>query len=234
MLNVITKKNVAVKSINTSEYDGCLNPAQLAYLRSFSSTIFIKKDDYVFQAGAPARHVFILLSGRIKLSRLSPQGRQIIQWFCLKNEFFGLSDILQSEYHALNAQASSDCAVVMIPASEFSKILVTSPDISLLIIEHLSRKLSTAGDLLLCFSSDTAPQKVVKLLLRLARRIGLLFDNSIHIDMPLTHQELADMVGLCRQTMTTILNQFKQSGYIKIDGHHITITDIEWLLDSTC
>lgn len=40
------------------------------------------------------------------------------------------------------------------------------------------------------------------------------------------------MAGLCRQTMTTILNQFKQQGCIKIDGHHITITDIEWLLDS--
>ena len=231
MLNAIIQKYIAVKSINTRQYDGCLNPGQLAYLKTFASTIFIKKDDYVFQAGAPTKHVFILLSGRLKLSRLSPQGRQIIQWFCLKNEFFGLSDILQCEHHTLNAQASSDCAILMIPASEFTKLLVTSPDISLLIIEHLSNKLSIAGDLLLGFSSDTASQKVSKLLLRLARSIGLSLDNSILLDMPLTHQELADMAGLCRQTMTTILNQYKQQGYIKIDGHHIAITDIEWLLD---
>jgi len=231
MLNVITQKVIADKSIITRRYDGCLNSGQIAYLKTCASTLSIKKDDFVFQAGAPAKHVFILLSGRLKLSRLSPQGRQIIQWFCLKNEFFGLSDILQYEYHTLNAQASSDCAILMIPATVFSKLLVTSPDISLLIIEHLSNKLNIAGDLLLGFSSDTASQKVNKLLLRLARSIGLPSGNSVLLDMPLTHQELADMAGLCRQTMTTILNQFKQQGYIKIDGHHITITDIEWLLD---
>ena len=67
--------------------------------------------------------------------------------------------------------------------------------------------------------------------LRLAGRIGQPLDNSIFLDMPLTHQELADMVGLCRQTMTTILNQFKQLGFLKVYGHHITIANIEGLHD---
>ena len=65
--------------------------------------------------------------------------------------------------------------------------------------------------------------------MRLAGRIGQPLDNSIFLDIPLTHQELADMVGLCRQTMTTILNQFKKLGYIKVNGHQITITNIEGL-----
>jgi len=208
-----------------------LDSNHVSVVENISTRLTFTKDEHVFQAGMPVNSVYVLVSGRIKLYRLSNLGRQVIQWFSYPGELFGLTDLnfTQQTTRSLYAQACETTEVLQVPKQAFVQLLTKDPELSMLVIQHLSSRLNLAGDLLLCMTSDNATHKVIKLILRLYERYASHDLNHQIIDVNLTHQELADMVGLCRQTMTTILSQLRKAQFIDFCGQKIIVCNADAL-----
>ena len=113
--------------------------------------------------------------------------------------------------------------MLAIPLNQFNRFLAQSPEIALKIIEQLSVRLKIAGDTLLNITSDDAKTRLTKLLTRLSMRFGVDYKKGILIDVQLTHKEIADMIGTCRQTVTTALGELKENGDIEIIEHQFFI-----------
>ena len=141
----IIKKNTTLIS---------LDEKSLNEFKSYSTVHVFKKDEYVFQESTSKKYFYILVSGRVKLCRVSSAGREVIQWFCFPGEIFGISEIPETNQHATYAQCCESCEVYAIPLNRFQEFISHSPGFAMKVIEQLSERLKIVGDSLLNFTSE--------------------------------------------------------------------------------
>lgn len=206
-----------------------LTSSERENLKTIAHRHILKKGNYVFQASNLNDSIWILLEGRVKIIRLSHEGRELIQWFCMPGEIFGLSEGKQTPYRGLYAQTISQSSLISIARPEFDQFLLTHPHLALLIVKQIASRLRTLGDLLLNMSNDDAQSKFVKLLKRLCDCYGVNKGSGIYIDIHLTHQEMADMIGVCRQTVSSMLGELKRRGLLTTNRSGIHIQSIHTL-----
>lgn len=192
-------------------------------LQAIAHTNQYKKNTYIFRANELNNALYVLLEGRVKITRLSEHGRELIQWFCLPGEIFGLSEDNFSQQRGLYAQAITDSKLLCIQKADFEQFIQTHPRVSLLIIKQLASRLRTLGDTLLNITSDDAHARFIKLLKRLCEFYGKKNGSGVYVDIYLTHQQMADMIGVCRQTVSSMIGQLKRRGIIKTDRNGILI-----------
>jgi len=189
------------------------------------------KGAYIFHAGEADSHVYFLSQGRIKIYQLSPLGREIILWFCFSGEIFGLAEITHGGGRVVSAQACENSEVLCIPQDQFHAFLEARPKTALLVMQVLSCRLRVLGDMLVNLASDDVNTRLAKLILRLGARYGTRVGKEIHLSVHLTHQEMADMIGTTRQTITSVLGQLKRQGILSMDNRRILIESEELLCE---
>jgi len=220
-----------MKNIKTNAMLILLDNRHLDRFKSYSSVHAFNKNEYVFQASTPKKYFYILVSGRVKLSRVSSEGREVIQWFCFPGEIFGISEITETNQHATYAQCCESSEVYAIPLNQFQEFITHSPEFAMKVIEQLSERLKIVGDSLLNFTSDSVMTRLIKLLTRLNMYFGVEHKKGSLIDVKLTHKEISDMVGTCRQSITTALGELKSGGYIEIVDSLLYIPSVSKLED---
>jgi len=114
-----------------------LDKQSLNKFKAYSTSHTYFKNEFIFQAGSVKKNFYLLLSGRVKLYRLSLQGREVTQWFCFPGETFGLSELQSTNSQSVNAQCSEKSEVLAIPLNQFDNFINQSPDIALQIIKQL-------------------------------------------------------------------------------------------------
>jgi CRP/FNR family transcriptional regulator len=191
------------------------------------------KGDLVFHAGAPGHHVYFLKSGKVKIYQLSPLGREVILWFCFPGEIFGLAEVARGGGRVVNAQACEQSEALAVSQDQFKGFLATHPQTALLSLQVLSSRLRILGEMFVNLVADDVNTRIAKLILRLSARYGTRVEKEIFLNIPLTHQEIADMVGTSRQTVTSALSALKRQGVLSIDNHRIHIESEELLAEMT-
>jgi CRP/FNR family transcriptional regulator len=209
--------------ISPSNFLARLDAADRAALFAAATRATFPKGDYVFRAGDPGTRLYLIAEGRVKIHQLAPSGRDVILWFCLPGEIFGVAEVARGGGRVVNALACERCELLVLPQEIFRQYLAAHPAAALLAIETLSARLRLLGDVLVNLVADDAHTRIAKLLLRLASRHGVREGREVRLSIPLTHQEIADMVGTGRQTVTTVLNELKRVGALSIDSHRIRI-----------
>lgn len=210
-----------------------LNAVDYADLAALAKVQHHQKGEHVFQAGAPGHHVYFLRVGKVKIYQLSPLGREVILWFCFAGEIFGLAEVARGGGRVVNAQACDHSEVLAVSQEQFKSFLAAHPQATLLSMQVLSSRLRILGEMFVNLVSDDVNTRIAKLILRLSARYGTRVDKAIFLNIPLTHQEIADMVGTSRQTVTSILSTLKKQGVLSIDNHRIHIESEELLSEMT-
>lgn len=191
------------------------------------------KGDFVFHSGAPGSNVYFLRSGKVKIHQLSPLGREVILWFCFAGEIFGLAEVARGGGRVVNAQACEPSEVLAVAQEKFRDFLEGHPRVAMLSMRVLSSRLRVLGDMFVNLVSDDVNTRIAKLILRLSARYGTRVGKEVFLNIPLTHQEIADMVGTSRQTVTSALSALKRRGVLSIDSHRIHIESEELLNELT-
>lgn len=187
------------------------------------------KGELIFSAGETSHHVFLLLKGRVKIYQPSTVGKEAILWFCFAGELFGLAEAARGGGRVVSAQACDACEVLCIRQEQFTAFLETHPQTSLIIVQLLACRLRVLGDVVINLISDDVRTRIIKMALQLGARCGISSPRGLCLDIVLTHQEIADMIGTTRQTVTTTLGQLEREGLLSIDQHKIHITGSELL-----
>ncbi len=182
------------------------------------------KGEFVFQAGNEAKSVFLLAAGRIKIYQPSSVGKEAILWFCFDGELFGLAEAARGGSRAVSAQTCEASDVLCIAQDQFMAFLATHPKTAQIVVQLLACRLRVLSDVVINLISDDVRTRVLKVLLQLGARCGRRGRSGVEIGMALTHQEIADMIGSTRQTVTTTLGQLERDGLLRIDEHKIHLT----------
>jgi len=212
-----------------SDFLGSLDAADREALFALGTRRNFAKGEFVFRVGDPGAHVYFLESGRIKICQPADSRREVILWFCLGGEIFGLAEVARGGGRVVSAIACEKSQVLAVSQDAFKGVVVSRPRVALLSMQVLSARLRGLSDVLVNLVSDDADIRIAKLILRLGARYGRREEGVVRLDLPLTHQEIADMVGTTRQTVSSVLSRLKRQGVLSIEMHRIHIESEELL-----
>lgn len=217
-----------------SDFWGNLTPAVRTDLLLIGTRARFRKRDTVFRAGSEGNDVCVLMSGRVKVYALSPLGRSVTLWFCLPGEVFGLTEISRSSPRMVFAEACTDAEVLILPCDRLRARLVSDPATAMQVVDMLSSRLRQLSDAMLNLITDDVNTRVTKLLLRLNTRYGQpLQTGGSLLELPLTHQDMADMIGTTRQSVSTAIAHLRQQGLLITTDHRLYLTDPARLAETT-
>jgi len=186
------------------------------------------KDETICSLGRTNDEIFILITGRVKIFELTTDGKEVILWFCTAGELFGISDALTANEigtRRINARSCGYTELLSVNYQDFLQFVSEYPRVSLPLLQLLSFRLREISEVLSDVTSVDVASRVMKLLRRLGDRYGRRVDNGIFLELPVTHQEMADMIGASRQTVTTVLGDLKRRGLIQMEHRTIFIRE---------
>jgi CRP/FNR family cyclic AMP-dependent transcriptional regulator len=177
----------------------------------------------LFSEGDGARNVFVMCSGQVKISATSREGKTMILKIGGPGDVLGLSAVLANVPYEVTAEAIEPCAVKAIRKQEFVDFLAKHGIASMHAAQALSSEyLTVFQDAKRLALSGSAAGRLARLLLDWANGVSC-GKHEMRFTLALTHEEIANMAGTSRETVTRLLNQFRRSEFIAIKGTSLTI-----------
>ncbi len=195
---------------------------------------FVARKDYVFHAGDPATCVCLVESGRFKILHPIPGGREMLVFFRSSGDLLGLRGSLQlsgTGIRSYSAQACEDSEILCITTDVFRSYLLAHPQIALCVVGMLARRLDDTCGIFSNLAMAHVPSRVACLLLHMGGCYGEHDGHGVKLNTPLTQQEIADMVGAARQTVSSILATLKERGVISEFNKRLRIENAAELQD---
>ncbi len=206
-----------------------LKPDQLEQLESRCRSRAFAAHSPVYLPSESADSVFLLVSGLVKVCNLTSDGKQSIMAFIEPGELFGELAIFESEPRDEYVEAIEKSSIVMIPACAIQELMAANHDVSIALNKMIGRRRHRVERRLknLLFLSNR--DRLVHLLLDLAEQFGIRESDGIRLRIKLAHQEIANLMGSTRETVTILLGQLKSEGLVDIGRQRITLVHAEQL-----
>lgn len=193
---------------------------------------YLKKKELIYLPGDKNDRVYLLKEGRVKVSRISEDGREMTMIILEPGEIFGESALYSGEERrSTMAEALDDVMICTIYKNEFEAILQREPKLSMQITKAIGKRRREIESRLEDMVFRSVPSRLAHLLLRLAEKYGREKAEGLLIDVNLTHLEIANLIGSTRETTTTQLNNLKRDDLISVKHRQIYITDKDGLED---
>jgi CRP/FNR family transcriptional regulator/CRP/FNR family cyclic AMP-dependent transcriptional regulator len=189
-----------------------------------------KKNVTIFHVDDSGNALFILKRGLVKITIEDQSGREIILRMLYPTDFFGEMSLLDGEPRSATVATQEPTEALIIYREQFIELIETSPKILLNMTAALSRRLRRVNELIRSLAFYDVYGKVARVLLNLASEKGRATEQGTIIDLRLTQQELAELAGMSRETMTRTLRDFQQAGCVRIESGIITILNDDMLL----
>ena len=198
-------------------------------VRSFEAlkyaTVF-PKGAVLFVEGQSPRGVFMLCTGRVKLTTCSSDGKALITRIAEGGEVLGLGAAVSGKPYMVTAETLNPCQVNFIKREDFLRFLKENGTACLRVAEHLSNNYHNAFEQVRSLGlSHSASEKLAKLMLEWCTKAGKETDKGTSLKMTLTHEEIAQIIGASRETVTRLLGDFKGKQIINVKGSTLLIRD---------
>jgi CRP-like cAMP-binding protein len=197
---------------------------------SFSQATKIKKGDYLFQEGEEAKELYFIKSGKIQLSKLTPDGRELTFYISGKGELIGeITLFCAASRHMLHAKALEDSEAIIIEKEELEQQLAKDQELAIEYMkwmgERLQRNQTKFRDLVLHGKKGA----LYSTLIRMSNSFGIMREDGIELNLHLTNQELANFCGTSREVVNRMLSDLRKEGIISVNKGKITIHDLNYL-----
>lgn len=177
----------------------------------------------IFCEGDPSDFLYVLKSGVIKLISVSDKGSEAILRILKPGEIFG-ELLLSRARRPFTAMAAEDSVVAILSRESFEKLLSLVPGLSLNFIQVLSERLAEVEEGMAESSHTWSYHRLAKVLLRLSEDYGEEVPTGTMIRLRLTHEDLANLIGTTRETVTTQLNRMSRLGLLKHQARRFVVT----------
>jgi CRP/FNR family transcriptional regulator, cyclic AMP receptor protein len=179
--------------------------------------------EVIFHRDDPGQVLYMIKEGKVKICIISPDGQEVSLAVFGKGEYFGEFALLDGLPRSTDAVALEKVECYTLQRSDFHNTIQKNPKIAILILESLSKRLRNTNQMVEDLIFLDVYGRVAKKLLELAEAHGNKVDDGVRIDVRLTQQELAAMVGASRESVNKVLGYFTDKNFISTDKHRITI-----------
>jgi CRP/FNR family transcriptional regulator, cyclic AMP receptor protein len=204
-----------------------LDPADLRTLASRFHAVRYGRGEIIFRDGDPAERLFLIDTGRVKLSTSSPTGQEMLIGLVGRGQIFGELEIIDRGPRAMDARAMEDALLYAFPSDAFWTILENRPALARRLLELMARRLRRADQASQDLVFFDAPTRLARRLLQLAEEHGQAMgpdEESVRVAVRVTQEELAQMIGVTRESANRLVASFSERGWIDWnDGYPILL-----------
>ena len=219
MANTVRKE--VVDSLRTIPLFGRVSEGDLEELASHLIERRFPKNATVVEEGLPGDYMYVIREGRVKVTKASEDGREKIMNFLEAGAFFGDMALVGDEMRSASVKTLEESTLLALSRRDFIDLLRQSPDMALAVIEELANRLRETNEQARSLSFQGVEERTRNLFERIAQPeeggAGRLLTPT------LTHQQIADMVGTSRETVTRSIKQLKESGWLAQEGKRYVI-----------
>ncbi len=191
---------------------------QLAYLLKMAHEFRYDKNTVIITQGERSNSLYLVLEGRLKVYATDEEGRQTLLAFLNKGDFFGELSLLDDEPRSASVMTVTKSRLLCLTQESFYRFIETHPENLLPMLRILAQRLRALDRTILSLSTLDVYGRVARVLLNEAEQ-----HDQGHITPPLTHQEIAEMVGSSREMVSRILGDLRKGGYICVENKQIRI-----------
>ncbi len=208
----ILRAKSAFKHLTNEEY-------QKLYMEKACN--YYKRGDIIYYEGHRLRGVYCVYKGKLKLYKTGPEGKEQIIRFAKPGDLIAFRSILSGESACTTAQALEDVVLCHIPAKTFIEMAQENPNFSMHLIQISCKELGESNKFILDLAQRSVKQRLAQTLLLLLDTFGI--DSEGYIDVLLTREEIASIVGTATESVIRLLSELKKEGTIELKGKKIKI-----------
>lgn len=209
------------KTLKRSYFFSALKDIQLYKIAEKSKIISYKRGSIIFYQEDKADNFYLLAEGGIRIYKLSPKGKEQTLSYISEGEPFGEAAVFMNKNFPANAEAETDCNVIIIKKDDFINIIKNNPDISLKLLGILSERLKKFANLIESLSLKEVPERLYQYLLELSRE-----QKSKKVRLPVNKTQLAIILGTTSETLSRALGKLSDQKIIKVDNKYITVLNL--------
>lgn len=206
-----------------------LNYDELSRLEAITSQHTYTKKQYIFMEGQPREAVYFIQSGTIKIFKVDINGSEQVINILQKGEMFPHIGFFDTTPYPATAEIIENAELFAIRIEDFDNLLIEQPAISLKVMKMMGQKIYTLQQRIQELISQDVHHRIVGSLIRLAEEVGQKRGNGIRIEMPITNQDFANMVGSTRETINRGFAYLKKERLLETDRHGILVYDLDRL-----
>jgi len=179
----------------------------------------------IVEEGLAGDYMYVIREGRVKVTKLSDEGREKILNFLDEGGFFGEMALLDRAPRIASVKTLKPVRLLALSRTDFLNALRTSPDLAMAVIQELVRRLREVDEQASSLSFQRVKERTKGLLRRLAQESA--DDPERRTTAALTHQQIADMIGTSRETVTRVVKELKLDGWLHQDGKRYVVPAAE-------
>ncbi len=209
-------------------FDG-ITPSEMQEMEKITRMEEVKKRQPLYLPGDPSSNVYLLKQGRVKIANTAPSGKEVTFDILEPGEVFGELEVLEDAPRSTSAEALDDTLICVIPRKDFDQYLAMHPNVMVKLTKLIGLRLRKIQSRVEDLVFRDVPARLAHLLLELSKTDGVADKQGIRLKAKLTHQEMANLIGCSRETVSTTLGQFRDDGLILMEGRVVTILKPEAL-----
>jgi CRP/FNR family cyclic AMP-dependent transcriptional regulator len=198
-------------------------------LRSGILDVHLDRGERLFAEGDTGDKLYIIVSGKIKLTKAAPDGRENLLSVHGPGEMFGELSLFDPIPRTSSASAITNTRLAAIAHDDLRAWLSSRPEVAMHLLQALAQRLRRINEVKADLVFTDVPGRVAKALLDLADRFGVLTPDGIQVNHDLTQEELAQLVGASRETVNKALADFAARGWIQLAAKSVLVTDADRL-----
>ncbi len=207
-----------------------MDDASVEHIASVSSMRSLQPRSPIYFADEPSRAIFFLKQGHVKISRVHPDGKEVILDVIGPGEIFGeLAPSEEAGSRSEIAESLDETVICAISQQEFESLLMKNPAVNLRITKRVGLRLRKIEERVSDLVFKDVRKRIATFLVRYAEDFGKVKHNVVSIRTNLTHQEIAFLTGSARQTVTSTLDEFRSMGILDFSRSGFLIKDLETL-----
>ena len=198
-----------------------LDDRELASITAVAKSRRYAKDDVVFHADESGDVFCLIREGQVKVTMISPEGKEIILALLGPGDFFGEMALLDDEPRSATVIATEPLDLVTIWRSDFLQILQENFSIARKVLAEISRRLRSASSRIESLATMDVYGRLARFFLDIARDQGKVLENGyVAVTRP-THQSIANMIGTSRETVSRLIHDLMRQGLLLSEGKTI-------------
>lgn len=200
-----------------------LSREELDQITTNKTCIRYKKGQTLFYEGTRPLGIFCINTGKVKVFKMSSEGKEQILYLAKPGDFLGYRAMISEEFYNASATVLEEGAICYIPKSSFIKIFNSNPGFFNKVISKLCSDIGVMEEKLVSLAQKSVRERLAATLLMLKETYGMEGENSELIDIALSREDLANIVGTATETVIRLLSDFKSSKIISLEGKKIRV-----------
>ncbi|MGA8264591.1 MAG: Crp/Fnr family transcriptional regulator [Ignavibacteriaceae bacterium] len=199
----------------------------LSEIAKLGSKKNFNKDSVILFQNQSDSALIIVLSGKLRLTKMSNEGNEVTLDILKESDFWGDTAIMDGKPPSVNIVAEENSEVYIITRTDLMNLFKSKPEYSIAVLNDLTKQLRASSLKIKSLSLKAAEGKVASVLIQLVDEYGIVKEGAIEIERLPTQQELANMAGTSRETISRTIHSFSKKGLIEIEGQKLRIKNYE-------